>query len=310
LFEFDASLKTKLLITVGLIIGIVVVSGFLRATVGRLLRRAGADRARFWSVQALRVLAAAAIAFVVVAIWLRSGPQLTAVVGWIAAGLAIALQRVITAFAAYVIVLRGNIYTVGDRITIGGVRGDVVELGFMQTTVMEMGQAPGERSDDPSMWVHARQYSGRLVRITNDKIFDKPVYNYTRDFPYLWDEMTIPIPYGRDYRKVESLMLDVARKHAGQFVEEGARQLQHVQGKYFLREQPSTEPHVYVQLTDNWIEMSLRFLTRDHDIRGIKDAMSREILAGLDAAKIEVASTTAAIVAFPPVNVRLENPPS
>jgi small-conductance mechanosensitive channel len=303
---FDTSVRIKILITIGLIVGIVIVSGVLRAGIGRVLRRAGADRARFWTVQALHILAAAAIAFVILDIWLRRGPQLTAVVGWIAAGLAIALQRVVTAFAAYVIVLRGNIYTVGDRITIGGVRGDVVALGFMQTTVMEMGQAPGERGDDPSMWVHARQYSGRLVRVTNDKIFDKPIYNYTRDFPFLWDELTVPIPYGKDYRHVEQLLLHAAHRHAGQFVEEGARTLRAVQGKYFLREEPSTEPRVYVRLTDNWLEMSLRFLTRDHDIRGIKDAMSREILAGLDAAHIEVASSTSAIVEFPPVKVQLE----
>src|SRR5436305_6129295 len=99
------------------------------------------------------------------------------------------MQKVVTAFAGYLVILRGKTFTVGDRITMGGVRGDVVALGFMQTTIMEMGQPPGEQADPPAMWVQARQYSGRIVRVTNDKIFDTPVYNYTRQFPFVWEEM-------------------------------------------------------------------------------------------------------------------------
>ena len=49
---------------------------------------------------------------------------------------------------------------------------------------MEMGQPPAVQNADPAMWVRARQYTGRVVTLTNDKIFDSPVYNYTRDFPF------------------------------------------------------------------------------------------------------------------------------
>ena len=68
----------------------------------------------------------------------------------------------------------------------GGVRGDVIGLGFIQTKIMEMGQPPAEQSDEPAMWVRSRQYTGRLVTVTNDKIFDEPVFNYSQDFPYIW----------------------------------------------------------------------------------------------------------------------------
>lgn len=32
-----------------------------------------------------------------------------------------------------------------------------------------------------------------MVTVTNDNVFDEPVYHYTRDFPHLWEEMTIPV---------------------------------------------------------------------------------------------------------------------
>src|SRR5205809_23593 len=84
-------------------------------------------------------------------------------------------------------ILRGKTFNVGDRIVMGGVRGDVIDLSFMQTRIMEMGQSLKEQGDAPSMWIRSRQFTGRIVTVTNDKVFDDAVYNYTHDFPYIWD---------------------------------------------------------------------------------------------------------------------------
>ena len=133
--------------------------------------------------------------------------------GLVTAGLAFALQKVVTALAGYLVILRGKTFNVGDRIAMGGVRGDVIALGFIQTTIMEMGQPPPVQSADPAMWVKARQYTGRIVTVTNAKIFDEPVYNYTRDFPYLWEEMTLPISYKDDRAAAEQILLEAAGRH-------------------------------------------------------------------------------------------------
>ena len=109
----------------------------------------------------------------------------------------------ITSIAGYFVILRGSTFTVGDRISMGGVRGDVMRLGFIQTTFMEMGQPPSVPGADPAMWVKSRQFTGRIVTVTNSKIFAEPVFNYTRDFPFIWEEMSIPITYEADDAKVE-----------------------------------------------------------------------------------------------------------
>ncbi|HEX4681353.1 MAG TPA: mechanosensitive ion channel domain-containing protein [Gemmatimonadaceae bacterium] len=292
----------KVLLSVALVAAVLVAAALIRGIAHLALRDEKNDRARFWIAQGTHLLALAAFVAIVVSVWFRDGNQAAA--GWIAAGLTIALQRVVTAFAGYLIILRGNLFTVGDRIMIGGVRGDVVALGFMQTTVMEMGQAPGERDDTPSMWVHARQYSGRLVRVTNDRIFDTPVYNYTRDFPFMWEEIAIPVSYDDDYQTVERILLDTARKHTAGIVAASRKPLDDFRGKYFLNEDPGVEPQVFLRLTDNWQELSLRFLARPRGARTLKDAMSRDIIAGLRAANIGIASGTYAIVQVPTVNVR------
>ncbi len=120
----------------------------------------------------------------------------------------------VTSIAGYFVILRGNTFTVGDRISMGGVRGDVMRLGFIQTTIMEMGQPPSVQGADPAMWVHSRQFTGRIVTVSNSKIFAEPVFNYTRDFPFIWEEMAIPITYAADRARAEAILLEAARLHA------------------------------------------------------------------------------------------------
>jgi small-conductance mechanosensitive channel len=225
----------------------------------------------------------------------------------ITAGVAVALQRVITSFAAYLIILRGKIFNVGDRITIGGVRGDVIALDFMQTTVMEIGETPGEQGDAPSVWITARQYTGRMIRVTNDKIFDSPVYNFTRVFPYLWEEMQLPISYKDNRREAERILLEVGHKHTDDVVREAKPHIEKLVKEFRLASTPEIEPHVYMRLTDNWVNFSMRFLVPIDGGRKIKDGISRDLIDRLDAAGIGIASGTYEIVGMPKLEVQVEN---
>jgi small-conductance mechanosensitive channel len=224
------------------------------------------------------------------------------------AGLAFALQQVITALAGYFVILRGKTFNVGDRIVMGGVRGDVIALGFMQTTIMEMGQPPGEQADDPSMWVHSRQYTGRVVTVSNAKVFDEPIYNYTQQFPYIWEEMRLPFEYSADRGQVEAILLEVAARHTVKITEMSEDALAEMERRYAMK-RSDVRPRVYLRMTDNWLEMAVRFVARTHGVRELKDAMTRDILERLDSAKIGLASATFAITDLPPLRVELVRPP-
>ncbi len=80
-------------------------------------------------------------------------------------------------------------------------------MSFFQTVIMEMGEPPSVQSDDPGMWVQSRQFSGRIVTVSNSKIFEEPIYNYTRDFPFIWEEMHLPISYKDDRRPPKKFCL-------------------------------------------------------------------------------------------------------
>jgi small-conductance mechanosensitive channel len=205
-----------------------------------------------------------------------------------------------------VVILRGKTFNIGDRIVMGGVRGDVIALSFTQTTIMEMGQPPSVQNADPAMWVRARQYTGRIVTVTNARIFDEPVFNYSRDFPFVFEEMVLPVAYSSDHGRVEGILLEVAKRHTVNASQMGQEALEEMRRRYYM-EEASTVPRVYWRLTDNWLELTVRFVTREHGVREVKDHMSREILKALDEAGIGLASTTIQLVGMPDVHVSLDD---
>lgn len=116
--------------------------------------------------------------------------------------------------------------------------------------------------------------------------------------------MHIPISYRDDRYAAEKILLAAAEKetvHIAEMAEPAVRMLT----ERFLIEPAKLKLQVFFRLTDNWVELSVRFLCKDHDIRGLKDRMSREIIDNLDAAKIGIASGTYEIVAMPPLDIRL-----
>ena len=254
--------------------------------------------------QTANIAAAALFLLTMMSIWFDDPTRLATGIGLVSAGLAFALQKVVTSLAGYFVIIRSSVFTVGERITMGGVRGDVISLGFLKTTLMEMGDpVPG-----PGVWVHGRQYTGRIVTITNDKIFEEPIFNATRDFPFLLgrDPDSDHLRGGSQPR----------REHPSRVRGEGdggdpGRRAEPYRKKlndaYHL-ELEALAPRVFYRITDNWLELSLRFVVSDRFSRETKDSISRDILLAFDEAKIGIASTTVDIVAMPTMQIRTNAP--
>ncbi|MCB0448192.1 MAG: mechanosensitive ion channel, partial [Gelidibacter sp.] len=111
----------------------------------------------------------------------------TIILGLFTAGLAFTLQELILSIAGSIYIFLVKVYKPGDRIEINGIKGDVIDVDSIYTTMMEIGQ-----------WVSSDNYSGRIVKLSNAFVFKGPVYNYSRDFPFIWDEFNLPIRYGSD----------------------------------------------------------------------------------------------------------------
>jgi small-conductance mechanosensitive channel len=298
LIGVDAHTGEKLLFTIVLVLLFLALRFALKTLTRFVFSRYQDARLGFWVRQGIDVATTVLFVVCLLSIWFDNPANLATGVGLASAGLAFALQKVITSLAGYLVILRGKTFNVGDRISMGGVRGDVIALGFIQTTIMEMGQPPSVSGADPAVWVSGRQFTGRVVTVTNSKIFDEPVYNYSRDFPVIWEEMRIPVTYTCDRDRAEQILLRAALDHTKNIAEQGSVALQNMMRRFTMPE-ADMEPRVFYRITDNWLELGLRFLSPAHGARALKDEMSRDILKAFDEHGIGIASATYDIVGFP-----------
>ena len=303
LIGFTPESGRKLLLTLALLVVLWVVSKVLRAAVRSFFRGRTDVTAAFWSRQAVHILLTIIGLLILVSIWFDQPGRIGSMAGIITAGLAVALTKVVTSLAGYFVILRSRVFNIGDRIAMAGVRGDVIALSFLRTTILEMGQPPGEQANEPDVWVGSRQYTGRIVTVTNDKVFDEPIYNYSRDFPYIFEEMKIPIKYDADRARGEQILLEAARKHTSEMTKDAERAHEALQRKYAVAV-TDLEPRVYLRLTDNWIELTVRFIAPTHGVRELKDKMAREIMQKFEESKIEIASATFEIVGLPDLKIK------
>ena len=211
---------------------------------------------------------------------------LTVVLGLAGAGVALALQEVILSLAGGIAIATGNFYTTGDRIRVGGVTGDVIDIGVLRTTLMECGE-----------WVKADLPTGRIVRLANRLIFKEPVYNYSVDFPFLWDEITIPVKYGSDYRLARDILTRPLTEVVGEYAEYAKREWKKIVKKFFI-EEAMIDPVVTLAFNDNWIELTGRFITDYRARRRTKDKIFSRLLEEIDqtAGRVGIASTTVQLV--------------
>jgi small-conductance mechanosensitive channel len=296
--SFNTEIGLKILITIAFLIVLWLLRRIANALIGESLRDRYNGRTWFWAGQGLNLFTAVLLILGLLKIWFDNPNRLATAIGLVTAGVAFALQRVIAAVAGYFLILRSNIFSVDDRITMGGVRGDVIALGFTHTKIMEMGQPVSLQDPTSPSWVKSRQFTGRIVTVTNDKIFEQPVYNYTQDFPYLWEEISIPISYSADREVAEQILLECATRHTENINQMSQESLRVMRDRYFFHAADLT-PKVYYRITNNWLELTVRFVVREHGIRDLKDTISRDLLKAFDAAGIKIATTTYNIVGFP-----------
>lgn len=221
-------------------------------------------------------------------IWIEDPQALIVSYGIVAAGAAIALQDLIKNLAGGIVVVTNNFIRVGDRIQIEDSLGDVIDIGVFNTTMFEI-----------QNWVDGDQATGRIVTIPNGVFLSKQVMNYTGDHEYIWDEIMIPLTYQSDWKKAEKLFKDIVEKETQIFIDPANTQLRKLSRRYYIAER-QTEPVSFVTSNDNWIELTIRYITEAKQRRSIKSEINKAILASIARNKsLSVASTTIDIVGFP-----------
>ena len=281
---------------VAIVIGIIVVWAVVSFFQKKLFTKIKDNEHRYNAKKVSGFVGYILVAILLIIIFSDELGEFTVALGVAGAGIAFALQEVIASFAGWMAIMFGGFYKPGDRVQLGGIKGDVMDIGMLRTTIMETGQ-----------WVDGDLYNGRIVLIANSFIFKEPVFNYSGDFPFLWDEIKVPIKFGSDYPMVKEMLLKVGKEVAGDLSSLSKEKWHEMQNKYRL-EDAQTESMVSLTVNDNWVEYTLRYVVRYSKRRATKSELFTRILTEVDASagKINFASATFQLVEAPDFNVRMK----
>lgn len=275
----ESPLARKLLVAA---VGLVLVFVLRRLIRSALTRGLHDKTARYRTRKVVAFISYLAALVVLTTVFNEELGGFTVAFGVAGAGIAFALQEVIASAAGWIAITFAGFYKVGDRVLLGGIKGDVIDIGVLRTTVFELGE-----------WVDGDLYNGRVVRVANSFVFKEPVFNYSGDFPFLWDELTVPIRHGSDRARARALLLEVAEQQVGDYVREVEAEWKRLTQNYVI-EHAQLAPMVSMTFDENWMTFRLRYVVAYNQRRRTKDAMFEAIAVRIEASEGRVGIASAA----------------
>lgn len=264
--------------------------GFLRRHLRKKLPDTGI---RYKSQKAVEFIGYVLLVIVTISFFTGNIKDFALAIGLLTAGITITLQELILSVAGSFYIFLVGVYKPGDRIEINGIKGDVIDIDSVYTTMMEIGE-----------WVSSDNYSGRIVKLSNAFVFKGPVYNYSMDFPFVWDEFNLPIRYGSDVELAKKIVLKIAVDTLSEYVSESISKWNQVVNKYYI-ENAQVNPSLAISITDNWIQFNLRYIVDYKKRRYTKHLLNELISEEIKKTngKVQLASTTFEIVKLPDINM-------
>lgn len=234
--------------TVGTAIAIAL--GFVIDRAGETIigRRTPDERQKYTFRTNLRLVLIIAVAVAILLLWARLFKNEGTFFGLLGAGLAVAMKEPLLSIAGRLSIWLGHIYRIGDRIEFQGMGGDVISVGVFYTRMLEIGN-----------WIHGDQATGRIVQFPNSAVYQNSVYNYTQNFSFIWDELTLPVTYASDVPAARDILAKTGEEYTRDFLSNAKGELEQLRSEYLLPDL-TLKPTVYTRVTSNYIQLTMRYL--------------------------------------------------
>jgi len=236
---------------------------------------------RFTLQRVLRLIVGLAVSVIALAIiFVNWYPALAALgIGSIIIGLAV--QTPMKSFIAWIYILIRQPFRVGDRIQIGDATGDVIDVGYLDTTLWEFG----------GKYISGDHPSGRLIKFPNEKVLDEIIYNYSWPlFPYIWNEIKFYVAFNADLEFISSTMQKITEEELGAEMIERVQTFRDLLARTPVDELEVRErPRVIFRVSENtWLEAIVRYLVSPREAGRVKTRLIKKLLAALNTAPDKV----------------------
>ncbi len=264
------ALGVRLAILIALL---VLVFGAAEAWRRGVLRYVQEPRRRYQLLLVRRIVVWSLVIAIVGSTFATEIGSLATFAGLITAGIAVAMQSVLISIVGYFFLIGKYGIRVGDRVQIGTVTGEVIELGLVRLHLMEMsGQGP-------------LGPTGRVVAFANSIVFQASggIFKQIPGVSLAWHDITVKLPAGADATAMKEKLLAAANHVLGDYREDIERQTQELQKTSASHGLGAPQAQVQLRFSVDGVEAVVRYPVQLHRAAEIDERISREVLSVVQA---------------------------
>lgn len=251
---------------------ILLIFYLLRLSAGVLIRKYVVSlRTRFVWRQTVNIILLSLVLPFLVIIWFAEFRTILTGLSLVAAALTIISKEFLVNIMAYLVIVWRAVFTIGDRIQIGTVSGDVIHHGIMYISIAEIGG-----------WARGDGYTGRTVKVPNSKVLTESVANYTRGLSLIWEELTFDFHIDASPQKVKAMGMELVTEFGYHLTEDDRESLSRVSEEIMFS---YSVPSAYVTPEDGKYRLALRYLCKFHKRRAVAQLLIDRMLEKIEGNK-------------------------
>lgn len=258
-------------------LGVLVVFIGLVFAIGEIWRRASFRyvhdaRRRYQFLLLRRIVIWTSVVLIVVLTFASQLGSAVTFAGLITAGVAVAMQSVITSMVGYFFLIGKYGVRIGDRVQIAGVAGEVVDIGLVRIHLMELG-GPSES-----------QPTGRIVAFSNSVVFQSGpgIFKQIPGTNFVWHELKLTLAGETNYHEARDRITKVVDAAFAGYREDIDMQRQMVERSLTTVSALGLQPKVRLHYTGSGIEVVVRYPVELEKAAEVDDRLMRELMADME----------------------------
>lgn len=188
------------------------------------------------------------------------------ILGLATAAVVIALQDLCSSFVGWFVIVMSSKMKIGDRVEINGIRGDILDIQILRTTILETGN-----------WLHTGDHTGRVVVIPNNFIFKHDVFNYSYLHPMIWERLDVLVTFETPPKEAEEVLTAILQEEAKESLEQYRKGDENFSKHYHVAKS-KREPKILCTIGDSGVLFSLFFPAHFRGASSFKSRLSKRIL--------------------------------
>jgi len=263
LIKFSDKLVIKSLQSLVIVITLLVLQAIFRRGINKFMTNH--DVKHRWK-KISRYVTLILSAIFIAPLWLKEAQSFATFFGLFTAGIAISLKDSLSNIAAWFYIFFYKPFKHGDRIEIKGMSGDIIDIDMFQITMLEIGN-----------WVDSDQSTGRIIHMPTSFVFSESLFNYTKGFNWIWNEMSLMVTFESNWEKCKGILDQIINEYEDTSKDKLIKAMKKAK-RDFLVSYDNIEPIVYLSVKESGVHFTIRYFCEPKQRRVSENELWQRIL--------------------------------